>query len=194
MTPSDRQAIASQVSADLLSKSVHRIGNLFDTNDTWGAIRRDPELFAREVTAILEFAILEALDRARPSRVHAAERAVLVAAECVVDASRNCLNRQPLGPATIACACCANRWGHEDDSLSEATAKLLDLRARAQAAECRSFHPIVAGPRGWRFRQEAKTRTTTGPETFRKHNLRCHLPRGHEGDHEATLGAFRWSP
>ena len=72
--------------------------------------------------------------------------------------------------------------GGFSDAWSEAVDRLRDLRKQAAAEEC------------WEF-QEANTRNTIGQDQERghKHNLICHLPRGHDGHCEASLGTWRWA-
>lgn len=114
--------------------------------------------------------IHRALDRAcTPSRIEAAERAVVEAAVTFADA---------LGGRRVVTSKDADVWW----MLQETVSRLRDLRANAEAEECRDI--------GW-----AKTHKdeAIGPETPRaKHTVYCHLPRGHEGKHSGPLGEWVW--
>lgn len=98
-----------------------------------------------------------------PSRIQSAERAVVEAADRFA---------RKLGGLCVLLPTGANVWA----DLEETTARLRSLRETAAAEEC--------GQTGW-----AASRAG-----FVVHCLvRCHLPSGHEGEHECTLGAYRWN-
>jgi len=65
--------------------------------------------------------------------------------------------------------------------LSEALDRLRDLRERAKEEECGEMRRRTFAVRG-------------GGDLFHANEppVRCHLPRGHEGQHQGELGLWRW--
>jgi len=68
-------------------------------------------------------------------------------------------------------------------NLSDACARLRDLRERAKEEECGTacVTRCYSGPT-----------LTGGSVTDHDRVARCHLPRGHEGEHQGELGLWRW--
>ncbi len=117
------------------------------------------EAWAREALKLID-------EAPKPSRIEAAERAVV---EAALDGHRNVrLSAEPNAAAT---------WLTR---LREACARLRDLRERAREEECEDYTHVVL-----------PARTYTGPRDQRL--TRCHLPRGHEGEHRGELGEWRWT-
>lgn len=68
---------------------------------------------------------------------------------------------------------------------TEAVDRLRDLRANQQAEECGAKPSMFVSVR----------QVVSDSEVLqREKDVRCHLPRGHEGEHEGELGTWRWAP
>jgi hypothetical protein len=141
---------------------------------------------------LIREAILRALDRATtPSRLQAAERAVVEAALAADDAAWKLSHDDTPGSA--------RKFGASVAARGEAMSRLRALREQAKAEECGAFMSRLRALREQAKAEEcgafveAKTRNTApSDETFAKHNLRCDLPRGHEGKHCGDLGRWEW--
>ena len=129
---------------------------------------------AAAVEVIVEEAVTRALSRVTPpSRIQSAERAVLDAA-CEwrrLDTKRYDVRTQ-------------GEQQRLDDLIrieSEAIDRLRDLREQVAGETCGA---IGNGPdKGW----------VSVSEPDRLMKVRCHLPSGHEGEHEGDLGGWRWA-
>lgn len=116
--------------------------------------------------------IMRALDRAlTPTRIEAAVTDLVAAAE------------RWAGPEP------ALSFGHEMDQavalskdLGERITRLRALREQAHAEECGSI-----------ARRQTRAVTVEDARPYRDCEIRCHLPRGHEGEHEGELGTWRWA-
>lgn len=101
------------------------------------------------------------------TRLEAAERAVVEAALDLAARIPDSLDQHPI---------------------SEACARLRDLRELAQAEECLAM-PETMTPPGVFVTDNANWRAGRDEER----PVHCYLPRGHEGEHCGSLGDWRWT-
>lgn len=159
----------TRIEAETLAEELAR-----ESSEVYGDPMRDGwwgDRVTRETR--IETLILRALGRVlTPTRIEAAERAVLTCAEewRRLDIRRHGLRTQ-------------GEQQRLDDLIrleAEALDRLRDLREQIGVEECGRRY-IKCPDKDW---------VGVGNEGFNA--LRCHLPRGHEGEHEGELGIWRW--
>lgn len=181
----------TRIEAETLAEELAR-----ESSEVYGDPMRDGwwgDRVTRETR--IETLILRALGRVlTPTRIEAAERAVLTCAEewRRLDIRRHGLRTQ-------------GEQQRLDDLIrleAEALDRLRDLREQIGVEECGALAPDDRGD----LLKELSDRSFNAayPEKSRAREYflrlkkvpavaaRCHLPRGHEGEHEGALGIWRW--